>query len=135
MKILLFGFMLYNQNSIQKNGYKNLQKKELKKIELQLQHNELEMIDEKYYSGGFDERFPIIENTTAENKYKWMEQIEKKKWLDLLQDNNISIYQKLLFLNYCGLVNINHNHDFIKSSITADGEHLEQLFDDFLTKF
>ena len=48
---------------------------------------------------GTDDRYPASENITQEEKYKIYKNIENKRKLDILQNEYISIYDKLQLLN------------------------------------
>jgi hypothetical protein len=48
---------------------------------------------------GTDDRYPASENITQEEKYKIYKNIENKCKLDILQNEYISIYDKLQLLN------------------------------------
>ncbi len=47
---------------------------------------------------GTDDRYPVSENNTEEINYKIYENIENKRKLDFLQNDHISIYNKLELL-------------------------------------
>jgi hypothetical protein len=48
---------------------------------------------------GTDDRYPVSENITEEDKYKTFKNYENKRKLDILQNEYISIYDKLELLN------------------------------------
>ena len=48
---------------------------------------------------GTDDRYPASENITEEEKYKTFKNYENKRKLDILQNEYISIYDKLDLLN------------------------------------
>ncbi len=53
----------------------------------------------KLKHNGTDDRYPASENITQEEKYKIYKNYENKRKLDILQNEYISIYDKLELLN------------------------------------